>query len=58
MVDTSEASERLVFVSHSGEDTWVARQIARCIGECGAKPFLDQADVAVGAEFEEDIRAF
>lgn len=49
---------RLVFVSHSGEDTWVARQIAREISSCGAQPFLDEADVDVGAEFEEDIREF
>ncbi len=47
---------RLVFVSHSGEDTWVARQIAREISSKGAKPFLDEADIDVGAEFEEDIR--
>lgn len=49
---------RLVFVSHSGEDTWVARQIAREIASKGAKPFLDEADIDVGAEFEEDIRGF
>ena len=49
-------SARLVFVSHSGEDTWVAPQIARGIAERGARPFLDEADVEVGAEFEEDIR--
>jgi len=48
----------LVFVSHSGEDTWVARQIAREISDCGATPFLDEADVDVGAEFEENIREF
>jgi hypothetical protein len=48
----------LVFVSHSGEDTWVARQIAREIGDRGASAFLDEADVDVGAEFEEDIREF
>ena len=48
----------LVFVSHSGEDTWVARQIAREIAARGAQPFLDEADVDVGAEFEEDIRQF
>jgi hypothetical protein len=47
-----------VFVSHSGEDTWVARQIAREIADRGATPFLDEADVDVGAEFEDDIRAF
>lgn len=48
----------LVFVSHSGEDTWIARQIAREIGDRGATPFLDEADVDIGAEFEEDIREF
>lgn len=55
-----EASEGqwLVFVSHSGEDTWVAGQIAREITARGARPFLDEADVDVGAEFEEDIRQF
>lgn len=45
-------------MSHSGEDTWVARQIAREIELHGARPFLDKADVDVGAEFEEDIREF
>ncbi len=49
---------RLVFVSHSGEDTWVARQIAREIEGCGAKPFLDEAEIDSGADFEEDIRRF
>jgi hypothetical protein len=48
----------LVFVSHSGEDTWVARQIAREISDRGTTPFLDEADIDVGAEFEEDIRDF
>lgn len=51
-------NSKLVFVSHSGEDTWVARQIAREIETRGAQPFLDEADVDVGAEFEEDIRDF
>ena len=52
------ANPKLIFVSHSGEDTWVARQIAREIAERGARPFLDEADIEVGAEFEEDIREF
>lgn len=51
-------NSRLVFVSHSGEDTWVAKQIAREIESRGATPFLDEADVDVGAEFEEEIRDF
>jgi hypothetical protein len=49
---------RLVFVSHSGEDTWVAKQIAREIEACGAKPFFDEAEIDAGADFEEDIRKF
>jgi hypothetical protein len=53
-----EPPERLVFVSHSGEDTWVAKQIAREIETCGAKPFLDESEIDAGADFEEDIRKF
>jgi len=48
----------LVFVSHSSQDTWVARQIAREIQDSGAKPFLDEAEVDAGADFEEDILDF
>src|SRR5437762_7452588 len=47
--------KRLVFVSHSARDTWVARQIAREIANCGAEPFLDEAEVEVGDDFEEKI---
>lgn len=54
--DTSDGW--LVFVSHSGPDTWVARQIARAITESGATPFLDEAQIEVGADFEDDILAF
>ena len=39
-------------------DTWVAKQIAREISNCGATPFLDEADINVGSDFEEDILAF
>jgi hypothetical protein len=55
---TSDLQERFVFVSHSGVDTWVAKQIAREIAACGAVPFLDEAQIDVGADFEEDILAF
>ncbi|MBL8134372.1 MAG: toll/interleukin-1 receptor domain-containing protein [Anaerolineae bacterium] len=50
--------KRRVFISHSGEDTWVARQIAKEIAERDGEPCLDEADVSVGAEFEEDILQF
>ena len=55
---TKDRGERFVFVSHSGADTWVAKQIAREIAACGAVPFLDEAQIDVGADFEEDILAF
>lgn len=56
---TTEAAEsRLVFVSHGGADTWVARQVARAISDCGATPFLDEAQVDVGIDFEDEILAF
>jgi hypothetical protein len=51
-------NRRLVFISHSGPDTWVARQIAREVEARGATPFLDEAQVDAGADFEEDILNF
>jgi hypothetical protein len=48
----------LVFISHSSADRWVAKQIAREIEACGATPFLDEAHMDVGADFEEDILNF
>lgn len=47
--------EWTVFISHSGTDTWVAQQIAREIEACGAAPFLDEANIAVGDDFEDRI---
>lgn len=52
------SAKRLVFVSHSGLDTWVAKQIAREIEARGATPFLDEAQVDAGENFEEDILDF
>jgi len=39
---------RLIFISHSGPDTWVAKQIAREIEARGATPFFDEAQVDAG----------
>ena len=50
--------ERYVFIGHSGRDTWVAKQIAREVAARGATPFLDEAEVDVGADFEEEILGF
>lgn len=55
---TGDRRQRLVFVSHSGADTWVAKQIAREIADTGAVPFLDEAEIDVGADFEDDILTF
>ena len=52
----TEKRRRLVFVSHSGRDTWVAKQIARAVSEAGAKTFLDEAEVEIGTDFDEEIR--
>jgi hypothetical protein len=54
----SNAHRRLVFVSHSSQDTWVAKQIAREIEARGATPYRDEAQVDAGADFEEDILRF
>lgn len=51
-------SSRLVFISHSGTDVWVAKQIAREVTTCGALPFLDEAHIDAGMDFEERILAF
>jgi hypothetical protein len=45
-----------VFVSHSGDDTWVATQIAKLIEERGASTFLDRRDIAAGDDFKRRIR--
>ncbi len=52
------SNKRLIFVSHSSSDTWVAKQIAREIENRGGTPFLDEAEIDAGADFEEDILNF
>jgi TIR domain len=54
----SAKSVRAVFVSHSSKDTWVAKQIAAQVSKCGARPFLDEADIEVGDDFENEILEF
>jgi len=53
-----QTNSRFVFASHSAADTWIARQIARNIEECGAEAFLDEVSVHVGHDFEEKILEF
>jgi hypothetical protein len=38
----------IVFVSHGSHDAWIARQMARCIGECGAEVLIDAYNMASG----------
>ena len=44
-----------MFISHSGADTWVARQISHHCQRVGADTFLDDAEIAIGADFEVAI---
>ena len=44
-----------VFISHSSEDTWVARQLAGHVQQCGASCFLDEADIEHGDDFDETL---
>jgi hypothetical protein len=45
----------LLFISHSGVDTWIARQLSNAGQATGAETFLDEAEIAIGADFEADI---
>ena len=45
-----------VFVSHGSHDSWIARQMARCIGDIpGATTFLDVFDIQTGDDFRRRI---
>lgn len=48
---------RKVFISHAGEDTWIASRIAERCEKLGATTFLDEKQIAIGADFEADILA-
>ena len=45
----------LTFISHCGEDTWLAQKLAKDCQAAGAVTFLDEAQIAVGARFEHEI---
>ena len=46
----------LVFLSHAGADTWVARQLEAHIKAVGADTFLDEANIGIGERFPEVVR--
>jgi TIR domain len=45
-----------IFVSHAGDDIWVAEQIAKSLDACGASTFLDRRDIAAGDSFKTRIK--
>jgi TIR domain-containing protein len=57
MPDKTRRSRR-IFISHAGRDTWIAKRIAQELKALGAYPFLDEAEVAIGQEFEPRILEF
>jgi hypothetical protein len=44
-----------VFVSHGGDDRWIAGQIAKCLRDLGADTFLDETCIPKGANFKQII---
>ena len=46
-----------VFISHSGTDTWVAKQIESHIQNTGSDTFMDAANIDIGDQFEEKLLA-
>jgi TIR domain-containing protein len=44
-----------VFLSHAGDDIWVAEQIATHIEACGATAFLDRRDISAGDNFKQRL---
>jgi hypothetical protein len=47
----------LTFISHTAEDTWLARKLAADCQAKGADTFLDEAQIAIGDRFENEILA-
>ena len=45
----------IVFVSHGSHDAWIARQMARCIQECGAEVLIDAFDLQSGDDVLEKL---
>lgn len=45
-----------VFISHSAQDTWVAKCMAKEMTLVGATPFLDESNIAIGENIEDIIK--
>ena len=48
--------ERIVFISHGWHDRWIAKQMARLVGEAGAVPFVDVFDIKKGDRIESRVK--
>jgi hypothetical protein len=54
---TSMARKYSVFISHSTNDRWIAKQIANLVEQAGPiSTFLDERDIIVGDSIPESIR--
>src|SRR2546430_17098798 len=58
--EVSKKRNYLVFISHSTNDRWIARQISYLLEakgrRCGVKTFLDERGIGVGDSIPETIR--
>ncbi|MGH7983637.1 MAG: toll/interleukin-1 receptor domain-containing protein [Candidatus Udaeobacter sp.] len=45
-----------IFISHSSDDKWVARQISRLLGDVGCESFLDEKDIKTGDSIDDSIQ--
>jgi hypothetical protein len=46
-----------VFITHASTDSWVAKQMAQRVRDCGAATFLDCEQIQHGDDFEQKIIA-
>jgi hypothetical protein len=46
-----------IFISHSGHDKWVARQLSALLQADGHKTFLDEKDIKTGESIDASIQA-
>ena len=57
---TATTKSYLIFISHSTEDRWIAKQMANLIEakgrRHGVKTFLDEKDIAGGQSIPEEIK--
>lgn len=55
-MDKDSKGKKIIFISHSKKDTWIAKQIAYQVENHGGKALLDEFDVKPEDDFSEKIR--